>query len=468
MSVLRVIQFLLYIVLLPPLLACAQTATRIQADYVFEHVNVIPMNRETVLEDRRVAVMNRRIVAILEQESPIKVVSNSVIDGKGHYLMPGLADMHVHLRLDPQTMFDLWLANGVTTVTNMGIADGGGSVDHIQLGEDIAKGKIQAPRYLVSGPQLTPQDVPDVQHAQSVLNEHVRRGYDVIKIHQNLDKAAYDALLKGAATRDLRVTGHLQHWMPLEASLRMSSIEHIEEFLYTKIEGFAEPKDSAFLDWAAYYEHCENMQNAIYRKPVVELVKASEIYLDPTLVIYQSLVDWVDDERFANLHKDLNLVYLPVSVRDEYLNSATNEYRQPGFPFTSTHLKQNLETLKALLLDFHYAGVPMLLGTDAFGTLVPGFSLHQEMALIASAGISPYDVLRMGTVNVASYLGESDSAGTIEVGKRADFILLKQNPLDDIQNARQVEGVFTQGHWYSARALKDLLLDAKSRSAAAK
>ena len=113
----------------------------------------------------------------------------------------------------------------------------------------------------------------------------------------------------------------------------------------------------------------------------------------------------------------------------------------------------------------HEAGVPLLLGTDSFGTVVPGFSIHQELELIVAAGLSPYEALRTGTVNVAAYLGETDTAGTIEVGKRADFILLEENPLTDIRHASSVRGVFTQGNWHSESELASMLAEAKALSA---
>jgi imidazolonepropionase-like amidohydrolase len=113
--------------------------------------------------------------------------------------------------------------------------------------------------------------------------------------------------------------------------------------------------------------------------------------------------------------------------------------------------------LLTLTRELHDAGVPLLVGSDAFGALVPGFAQHQEMDFFVRAGLTPYEALRAATVNPAKYLGEYDRAGTIEVGKRADFILLGANPLDDIRNAADVRGVFTQAKWYSAEDLRTRL-----------
>ena len=84
---------------------------------------------------------------------------------------------------------------------------------------------------------------------------------------------------------------------------------------------------------------------------------------------------------------------------------------------------------------------------------------------MVAAGLTPYEALRTGTVNAAAYLGEADSAGTVEVGKRADFVLVADNPLADIGNAADVSGVFSHGKWRSASDIANMLAEAKRLSA---
>src|SRR5690606_19607389 len=138
----------------------------------------------------------------------------------------------VHVRWEPQAMFNLFLANGVTTVFNMGLSDGGGEIDHVALRSGIAAGAMVGPRYLISGPQLHAEHLPDLAAVESMLDRHVERQFDVVKIHGNLAPTIYDALIDGARARGLRITGHAQHLMPLSESLRMDGFEHMEEFLY--------------------------------------------------------------------------------------------------------------------------------------------------------------------------------------------------------------------------------------------
>jgi hypothetical protein len=408
-----------------------------------------------------------------------RILANERIDAQGTYLMPGLSDMHVHLRMDPQDFFDLNLANGITTVFNMGIDDGGGKYDHLALRADIAAGKLDGPRYLISGPQLEAPQLQSVADVEIALEEHAEQGYDTIKVHGDLAPEVYDALVEGAHARGFRITGHAQHMMPLAQTLRLDAVEHLEEFLYTS-------RDNRFSDVAAgsvdnylnaYYENIPRLEDRASRAAIVADVAASGVYWDPTLMIYTMLPIYVTDDTFEAMHRDPRLDYLPEETRKSYLDWENNEYRGGLAPLFRTYLEnigddstleehfgRNIEILSEMMLELHDAGVPLLLGSDAFGALVPGFAPHQELEFMVTAGLSPYEALRTGTVNVAAYLGEADSAGTVELGKRADFVLVASNPLDDVRNAAQVRGVFTHSKWYSSTELEARMAQVKVRS----
>ena len=111
-----------------------------------------------------------------------------------------------------------------------------------------------------------------------------------------------------------------------------------------------------------------------------------------------------------------------------------------------------------LLKALHDGGVKILLGSDAPQRFsVPGFSIHREMKRMADAGMKPYDILRSGSYNVGLYLKEKDNFGTIEVGKRADLILLDANPLEEIGNIARRSGVMVRGRWLSEREIQSRL-----------
>ena len=459
-------------------IACSSQQATIEADYLFENANVVPLNEEVVLTNRAVAIRGGEIVAIVDQSSAHSIKASSRINAAGKYLMPGLADMHIHMRMNPKAAFNLFLANGVTTVFNMGLADRNGDIeiDHLQLRHDSAAGHIVGPRYLVSGPQLHAEELPTVAEIEPILDNHVEQGYDVVKVHGPLASGVYDSLIGRARERGLRVTGHTQHLRPLSASLHVDAIEHMEEFVYVSRDPLHGEAASGSLEnyLNAYFPHAERMSDPEYRAPVVRDVAASGIYIDPTLIIYKYILNYISDDLFAELLADDHLSYLPKQTRDNYMNSETNEYRTGfarllakslgGQDAVVAHVARNIDTFSALLFEMHEAGVPLLLGTDSFGAVVPGFSVHQELRLMVDAGLSPYEALRTGTVNVAAYLGEAAIAGTVEVSKRADFVLVEDNPLVDIGNAAEVWGLFTHGKWHTSSDLANMLVEAKTLS----
>jgi imidazolonepropionase-like amidohydrolase len=447
----------------------------IEADFIFENVSIVPMSDEVILADKAVAVRDGEILAILDQSDVARVHASHRINGQGNYLMPGLADMHVHLRMEPQSFFNLQLANGVTTVHNM--RDGDGGIDHIALQAAVASGQIDGPRYLISGPQLDGETLSTVSDVAAVLDRHAEHGFDTIKVHGDLAPGVYHALIEAARARGFRVTGHAQHLMPLAQTLRMDAIEHIEELLYVSPDPAFGRAAAGSMDnfLKAYYAHATRLTDSGYRATIVDEVAASNVYINPTLIIYSMIPVYLSDDEFKALHDDDRLAYLPEKIRKTSLNWKENDYRANLAPVfrkllnevgadatPAEHFEKNIILLGRLMVELHEAGVPLLLGSDAFGALVPGFALHQELALMVATGLTPYDALRTGTVNVAAYLGEADQAGTVETGKRADFILVAGDPLKNIRNAAAVRGVFAQGKWHSATDLEAMLAQVRA------
>jgi imidazolonepropionase-like amidohydrolase len=425
----------------------------IRADYIVENVQVISMESPDILYDRAVIIHNNKIQKIIKQSKAANVDAVQRIDGKGQYLMPGLADMHVHVRWNPEQMFQLFLANGVTTAANMLLKDG--DFDHIALRDKLNSGELIGPRYLISGPHLEGNFPQNLQEVDRILDEHLENKIDFVKVHGDLDPAIYQAIIDGAKQRGLKTVGHAQHKVPLKNSLELNALEHMEEFLYVASEQkFSDELASDFLP--AYRANVDRLFDKAYRASIVEEVAASGIYLDPTLIVYKMVGVWQSDAHLLALKNDPDLKYLPNDVKEFWLSAATNPYQEEGFPITKAEVDRNLQIMFLLTKELHDKGVPLLTGTDTFGTLVPGISLHQELSLLVAAGLTPFEALRCSTVNVARYLGEAGTAGVISPGARADFILLEKNPLVDINNSRSLGGVFTRGKWFSKEDLTNM------------
>jgi hypothetical protein len=365
------------------------------ADFVFDHVDIVPMTRNIVQRDKSVIVRDGTIIAIVDGRTSRQYRSAKHIDGSGKFLMPGLSDMHVHLRMPPQDFFDLNLAAGVTTVFNMGLADGDGKIDHLALRASIQAGTMDGPRYLVSGPQLESWNVKSPDNVNKTLQETSEHHYDAIKIHGDFSPELYNALIAGARERGLRIRGHGQHMMPLAQTLRMDCVEHVEELLYISRDARfgqeakfgAEENGNNRHFMTAYYHNISHLKDHAYRAEIVKDIADSGVYLDPTIVIYSIIPVYISNDSFAALASDPRLKYLPEGMRRESLDNNKNEYRVGLVPVFSTFLKSigdnsslknhfdhNIATLLTLTKELHDAGVPLLTGTDAFGALVPGFA----------------------------------------------------------------------------------------------
>jgi imidazolonepropionase-like amidohydrolase len=406
------------------LAACASATPAAEVDLAFDNVNVVAIQEGRILRDRSVMVTGGGIVAVTSVSEGARFRARQRVAGGGGYVMPALADMHIHLRTDPQTAFNLFTANGVTRVRNMNDADGG--FDHVRIRADVASGRLDGPCYMISGPFLDSGSLRTLADVEPMLALYAARGFDYVKIHDNVSQDIYDAVIEGAHERGMRTVGHAQRDKPLAQTLRLQCIEHAEEFLYVS----GRPA----------------LRDPVQRWDIAQQVAAEGVSVCPTLIIYFAIESYVDDANFASFVTEPNLAYIPRDVRTRWTGAVTNPYRERASrEQLRALLPEDKALLNALVSDFQRAGVRVLLGADAFGGVVPGFSVHRELALLVAAGLSPQQALQSGSVNAAAYLG--DPSPEIATGAPAEFVLLEGNPLADISNSSRINGVFARGRW---------------------
>ncbi|GAB3033697.1 amidohydrolase family protein [Bowmanella dokdonensis] len=417
---------------------------------VFEPVNLITMDSPQVLEEHRLIVRDGQIIAMEPVGQTLKVMADRIIDGQGHYLIPALTDSHFHQHSgemeDVKQLFKLLIANGVTTVRSMAEWEG---QDTIAIREMANHKDSLAPDYYTVGPQVKDHNADSIESAIELVRLHKRRGYDFLKIHGNLNKEVYLALLEEAERLGVRVVGHAQRHLPLPYSLRMTSIAHVEEFI-------------------ALLSDEENLQIARFNgQSLMKLalqVKNSGIWVSPTLSILAMIPHYTDDDRFAALKQRPESVYISAGEYHWYTNPDSNTYNNGFFrkPEVKAYVHELIAATNKLTHAFYQAGVPLLAGSDNLGFHIAGFALHDEMARMQQAGLPPYEVLKAATVNSARYLGRFATAGSLSVGKNAGFVMLSANPLDDIRNSRTISGVMHKGQWLDRRALDQLLEEVKA------
>jgi len=417
---------------------------------IIENVNVIPMNEEIVLKNQRVVVANGKIVSISHQSKKTQYKATLTVDGSNKYLIPGLSEMHYHYRneeRDIESEFKLLIANGITTTRNMA-AYRWQKVDHAAVKNQISSGEIMGPNYYTAGPYIKLEDLQSFKKVNEIIALHKEKGYDFIKLADNLPKDIYLKLLEEAYINGIDVIGHAQRKLPLEYSFRMKSIEHVEDFIY-------------IFNGDENYSYLNN--DIIKLNSVAEQAKISGVYVAPTLVVFDYITQSMDDEKFAMQQKSALVKYLTPAERPEWLTEE-NPYRKlksrefDGVP-TPKLFRDYLTWMKKFTRILSDHGVPLLTGSDTFGMVIVGFSLHDELQLLTEAGLTPYEALRASTVTPARYLNTIAFEGTVSEGKNANLVLLNKNPLDDISNTQTIDGVMLKGKWFDRNQLDKMLLD---------
>lgn len=419
---------------------------------LFENVNVIPMNEEIVLENQRVVVSEDIIISIDPTTEKNELEADLVIDGTNKYLIPGLSEMHYHWRNNDRSIekdFKLLLANGITTVRNMAEYEG---QDHVAIRNKINRGEMSGPNYYTTGPYLQADKLQTLEDATNVVKHHKDKGYDFLKIGdgREISKEVYLKLLEEAAYHKIDVIGHAQHNLPLEYSLRMKSIEHVEEFIYL----FNTPDNYTFLN-----------NDVDFLNNVAQQIKNSGLYIAPTLVIFEMITQYLDETRFSILQEIDDAKYLTAKDAAYWL-SDENHYRSDfpkgtkiGDMDAMAFFESYFEWMKKFTKILSDHDVPLLSGSDTFGMVVPGFSLHKEFGFLHDAGLTPFEILKTSTITPARYLNAMAKEGTISEGKNANLILLNKNPLEDINNTKTIEGVMSKGKWFNRNQLNGILIE---------
>ena len=449
---------------------------------VLTHVTVIdvtaPDSRRAAKPDHTVVLTGSRITAI-GKTGKIRVPAGAqVVDASGKFLIPGLWDMHVHALLEgrPEYFFPLFIANGVTGVRDMG---GSLPLEQIrQIRREIADGKILGPRFgavagrILEGPGGRLDvgvTVATAGEGRQLVQSFKRQGVDFIKVYNLLPRDVYLAIVDEAKKQRLPVAGHTPLSMTAAevSDLGQKSIEHTAD-LFT----------SCSRDEAALRQELRERAQAVAggdsnaaRMPVE--VKASASYDEqkaaalfarfarngtwqcPTLAIRRTSTS----ADLGELDADVRLKYIPASVRESWRKTFAQRFA-PGSDLEQRRkrFQKTLEMVGAM----QRAGVGILAGTDILNPYVfPGFSLHDELALLVQAGLTPLEALQAATVKPAEFLGRSSSLGTVEKGKIADLVLLEANPLEDISNTQRISAVVVNGRYLPKEALQRMLAEAE-------
>ena len=277
-----------------------------------------------------------------------------------------------------------------------------------------------------------------------MVDEQAALGYDAVKIYNQVSKEEYPALIAEAKHKKMLLMGHVARKPDFELTLQSGqSIAHLEEYTYT----FFNPQRD------------DNNRHIVYdesRIPdAVRLSVQAGIYVTPTLSTYASIVQQAT--ALDEFLKDPNLKYDAPWIRDS-LQPASNRYKNGFNPEDYSRISASLALQRKLVKALADGGVPLMAGTDASDVgPVAGYGIHDELQELVNDGLTPFQALQTATVNPARYFGKVDDTGTIQVGSRADLVLMEANPLSDISNTRKVAGVMVRGRWLERQELDRLV-----------
>lgn len=415
----------------------------------FVDVTVIPFDFQRVLPHQTVVIEGGKIVALGEGVAVPPGARR--VDGRGRFLMPGLADMHVHLTREEDLR--LFLANGVTTVRNMW-----GTPRTLSWRARIERGELPGPSIYTAGPIV---DGPKVAHdgslvmrgpedAGAVIALHKQHGYDFIKIYSRLPAPAFDALVAAAKVAGLPVAGHVPREVGMARMIDagVASIEHLNSFddalqadgspLAGKYGGGAQEKkidhvDRAKIPALARRLHDHGVAFCPTRNLLGQIAPAAEI-----------------EQRLTRPE----MAYVP-----GYERAVWTAEGEPAAEMRD-RFDRTIALGDELIRAVRGVGGRLLVGTDTGNPLViPGYTLREELSLLIKAGLTPYEVLHAATAGAATFMGKGGEVGVVAVGQRADLLLLEGDPLADVANLARIAGVMARGRWYGAPELAALRAD---------
>ncbi|MEN3331335.1 MAG: hypothetical protein V7641_700 [Blastocatellia bacterium] len=398
--------------------------------------------KDIVIEGNRISeIISFDPISAMQGTARRPAAGDTEIDATGKYVLPGLINLHGHIQderggtpLPVEYCWKLWLANGITTVREVG----GDTQKSLVWREQSRKGEITAPRFFIYGVYNYPPVPTTVEAARARVNEMKALGVDGIKFFA-IDRDLMAAMLNEAHLRGLRTAHHT-------AVAETNAWDDIK-FGTTSIEHWYGIPDAAIPSGRQNFPASYNYDNEVDRfryaghlwreadwerlLKVFDGMIAANVAWDPTLDIYEASRD---------LMRAQNQPWF-----QEYLHPTLEEYFRPnpknhgsyflGWTSTDeTFWKENYQIWMRAVREFEQRGGLVGAGEDAgFIYQMYGFGLIRELELHQEAGFHPLKVIQHATGNNAKILGEEERLGRVRAGFLADLIVVNGNPLENLK-----------------------------------
>lgn len=421
-------------------LACVVKAQ--DSAWTLSNVHVIDVERGRVLRGRAIHIRDGRIVNVAGTATRQTPDKPRQVDGRGAFVVPGFFDMHVHLGtagvVNTASLTDQ-VQHGV-----LGVRDMGFPIDSLSVLDRLVRAhrdeSVAAPRIWFVGPTLNgPSRMSFPQHVQvadseaidSIVERIAIGGGMAVKVHDLLSRDAYRQVAMAARAQGLTIVGHIPALVTVDDVLRehQRSIDHLGGLTHGVLMGCSRDTKAR-----------QRVAAAIVREDFFRLyrVSMSAAHLTPLLDGFDANLCTALARRFraAGSWHVPNLVL--------WKTWATKGADFPESPSNEDVIARHrlYRTMLEITRILHREQVPLMVGTDGIG------SIHDELAALVEAGLTPIDALRAATVQPARFLRSTASLGALKTGYTADFVLLDGNPLEDIRNSRRIIGVVQGGRFY--------------------
>jgi imidazolonepropionase-like amidohydrolase len=443
-------------------------------------VTVVPMTSDTALAGQTVIVRDGRITSIGPSARAVIPRGARRIDGRGRWLVPGFADMHVHLHSDDDAVADsvapyelgVMLANGVTTARLMI-----GTPEHLVLRRELAAGRVRGPNLWVASPQFAGKPetngkvVATPEQARAAVAEAKLAGYDFIKLTTDITRPVYEAIVDEARARRIGVVGHVDPQVGVDRAIEAGQqIEHLDN-TFEAVRADSAPADIPVLSnygiyrmsaWRALDHMDDRKVDALAGR-----IARAGVWTVPTLAVFNTA--FAKGQTEAEVKARPDWAVSPPKWRDLYTRASTRYWSDSArMVRTDARRARFVAVRNRLVKAIVDSGGRVMTGSDTpefFMTY--GYTLHRELASLVEAGLTPYQALRAATANPAEYLGAERDWGTIATGRRADLVLLDGDPCASIANTSRIVGVSIGGRWLDGAEREHMIREAATRLASA-
>lgn len=439
----------------------------IKGDIVISNINIIDVSNSEIKPSQDVIIEGATITRVLPHEPNIQYESPCIIDGSGKFLTPGLMDMHTHVlwHIDDFSIQNkMMIANGVTGFRDMWGSDSIAKIvkDKMKLGE-FPNQRIYRTNHMIDGPPEIWEGSGEVASPEKAIQfvdsivQHTNA--DFIKVYSLLSKESFMAIAKRCKELNIDFAGHIPYGVPLEDAISsgMRSIEHLYGFQISlskeKDKYFKKYKDPSDIDFFLKTVFSQSNERI---DTIAALLNQNNTFVVPTFTIHHGL------------YKANSETPISESKYSEFIPDYRREKWKITYEYADSIETKLIERDYEIIGLLNERGVKIIAGTDvAFVNpfTFAGFSIHDELQYLVSAGLTPSDALKASTIYAAELIHKEDSLGQIKKGYFADLVLLDKNPLVKIGNTKTIHSVISNGILYNSDSLQMLLKEAKEITA---